>query len=216
VRELRDDFGLQLNEQLTKKKKEGLWALLFLWAQAYNLGPTSLVLSVPLTFQTEILPAHVRAATAGIFWRQAAQPLSLGLLGVLWLGAHLSLAVLFPGTPFFMHALLGLLLWGSVLGMAWVAKRHYEALAAENFKRFEGAPVDVRLEADAYHYSASWGQGQLAWDRFQSLWCLKDVWVLLQHAKDGASVLLPAVSLDDDARDFIVARLHENKAELRR
>jgi hypothetical protein len=158
----------------------------------------------------------VRAATAGIFWRQALQPITLGLLAVLWLGAHLCLAVLFPKTPFFIHTLLALLLWGTVGGTAWIAKRHYEDLAAENFKRFEGAPVQVRLEADAYHYSASWGQGQIPWDRFQSLWCLKEVWVLLQHAKDGASVLLPVTGLDEEARAFILARIAETKAELRR
>jgi hypothetical protein len=183
---------------------------------AYNRALAFSVLPLSLNFQTEIKPKHVRAATAGIFWRQAAQPVILVLLGVLWLGAHLSLAVLFPKTPFFVHALLGLLLWGTVLGMAWVAKRHYEELAAQNFKRFEGAPVQVRLETDAYHYSANWGQGPIAWDRFQSLWCLKEVWVLLQHAKDGVSVLLPAVDLDEEARAFILARLQETKVEMHR
>jgi hypothetical protein len=171
---------------------------------------------LPLQFQTEIAPEHVRAATAGIFWRQALQPIALGFLGVLWLGAHLSLAALFPKTPLFMHALLAFLLWGTVVGMALIARRHYEDLAAENFKRFEGAPVQVRLAADAYHYSAAWGQGQITWDRFQSLWCLKMVWVLLQHAQDGASVLLPAADLDEEARAFLVARIQEGEAELRR
>ncbi len=168
-----------------------------------------------LSFQTEIRPEHVRAATAGIFWRQALQPLVLGPLVVLWLGAHLTLQALFPLTNALMHLSLGLLLGLSVGGMAWVAKRHYEDIAVDNFKRFEGAPVQVSLQADGYGYSASWGQGSIAWGQFQSLWRFKEVWVLLQHQANGISVLLPAQDLDAEAQDFLIERLFEAKAVLK-
>ncbi len=169
-----------------------------------------------LRFQTEILPAHVRAATAGIFWRQLLQPLVLALLAVFWLGAHLTLAALFPQAPRLMHVLLALLLAGTLSGVAWMACRHYQRLALDNFSRFEGAPVQVSLDEDAYHYEAAWGQGRIPWDQVQSLWRLKEVWVLLQHAQGGVSVLLPAASLDDEAREFLVRRLQAAGAELKR
>jgi hypothetical protein len=170
---------------------------------------------LPLRFQTEILPVHVRAATAGIFWRQLLQPLVLALLGVFWLGAHLSLLALLPQAPWLMHVLLALLLLGSLSGVAWLASQHYQSLAQENFRRFEGAPVKVSLEEDAYHYQAAWGQGRIPWEQVQSLWRLKEVWVLLQHAQGGVSVLLPAASLDDEAREFLSRRLKAAGAELK-
>lgn len=168
-----------------------------------------------LQFQAQIQPAHVKAATAGIFWRQALQPLALALAAVLWLGLHLTLRVLFPGAPWFLHTGLALLLASTVGGAAWLAKQHFEAQALANFSRFAEAPARVSLEPDAYAYDAAWGQGRIPWDRFQSLWRFPSVWVLLQHAQGGVSVLLPTESLDDEAKAYLLARLVETKADLR-
>ena len=159
-----------------------------------------------LSFQTEIKPLHVKAATAGIFWRQAMQPLILGALGIFWAGAHLTLAALFAHLPFSIHLSLALLFWGSLWAAAQIASQYYQGIAQKNFQRFEGAPVMVSLEEELYHYNALWGQGSIAWEEFQSLWRFDEVWVLLQHAQDGASVLLPAESLDAEAQAFILGR----------
>lgn len=170
---------------------------------------------MPLQFQAKIEPVHVKAATAGIFWRQALQPLALALAAVLWLGLHLTLWVLFPTAPWFLHAGLALLLASTVGGAAWLAKQHFEGQALQNFSRFAEAPAMVGLEQEAYVYEAAWGQGRLPWDRFQSLWRFPSVWVLLQHSQGGVSVLLPSESLDDEAKAYILARLAETKADLR-
>lgn len=159
------------------------------------------------SFSVLIKPAHVRAATAGIFWRQALRPLSLGILGVFWIGAHLTLQALFRSMPVGIHVSLALLFWGSLAAVAQLASAHYQAEAERNFQRFEGAPAQVRLEADAYVYEASWGQGAIPWTQFQSLWRFNAVWVLLQHAQGGASVLLPTEDLDAEAQAYLVGRL---------
>ena len=169
---------------------------------------------MPLSFQTEIRPVHVRAATAGIFWRQALQPLALGGLGIFWIGAHLTLFVIFARLPWTVHLSLALLFWGSLWAVAQVASQHYQSVAQLNFKRFEGAPVTVSLEEERYHYNALWGMGSIGWNEFQSLWRFKEVWVLLQHVEDGASVLLPAESLDAKAQAFILERFKQAGAKV--
>lgn len=169
---------------------------------------------MPLSFQTDIKPAHVRAATAGIFWRQATQPLALGVLGVFWIGAHLTLQLLFPGIPVSIHLSLGLLFWGSLAAVAQVASAHYQAEAEKNFQRFEDAPVKVRLEPQGYAYEASWGQGLLPWGQFQSVWRFKAVWVLLQHVQGGASVLLPVEDLDAEAQAYLLQQLQAAGAKV--
>jgi len=171
---------------------------------------------LPLAFQTEIKPAHVRAATAGIFWRQVLQPMALGAVAVFWVGAHLTLYVLFARMPWSVHLSLALLFWGSLAAVAQVASQHYQGVAAQNFQRFEGAPARVSLDENAYAYDASWGQGRIEWGRFQSLWRFPTVWVLLQHAQDGASVLLPGESLDEEAKTYLVARLQAVGAKVMR
>ncbi len=149
----------------------------------------------------------MRAATAGIFWRQALQPWALGALGLFWIGAHLTLQLLFAKMPLSIHLSLALLFWGLLLAVAQVASQHYQGVAAENFRRFEGAPVKVSLDGQAYRYDASWGQGSIPWGQFQSLWRFQSVWVLLQHAQGGASVLLPTEGLDADAQAFLIEQL---------
>lgn len=126
---------------------------------------------------------------------------------MLWLGAHLLLRVLFPQGLWVLHLGLALLAWSSLLGVAEVASRYYQGLALENFKRFEGAPADVQLTEEGYQYEAAWGRGRIVWDQFQSLWRLKEVWVLLQHAQGGVSVLLPVESLNAEAKVFLQDRL---------
>jgi hypothetical protein len=164
---------------------------------------------LPLHFQTEIKALHVRAATGGIFRRQVLQPVVLGLVAVFLFGMQLTLHVLFPFIPFFMHLMLALLVFASLAGLVWVLQRHYEKEALANFSRFMGAPVQVHLGAEAYRYSAAWGKGEISWNRFQSLWRFKEVWVLLQHSKGGVSVVLPSDSLDAEAQEFLLARLAE-------
>lgn len=163
---------------------------------------------MPLQFQAEILPDHVREATAGIFWRHAAaQPKAvLGLLFLLGTAQALLWALL-PHLSWCWHAALAALMILSVWIVLASAERYYQGLASRNFSRFRGAPVRISLEESAYCYEAPWGRGTILWSDFQSLWCLKNVWVLLQHAEGGASVLLPQVHLDPDARAFLRARL---------
>jgi hypothetical protein len=169
---------------------------------------------LPLQFQAQVTEDQVRQVTAGIFWRQALQPKLLGAIAVfLIFGQVLLRAVLRQGS-WTLHAGLGLLMLLSVAGVAWVASRHYVGLALQNFQRIVGAPVQVRLDEDAYHFEAAWGQGSLPWTQFQSLWRFEDAWVLLQHAEAGASVVLPAAALDDAARAFLLRKLTEVKGEL--
>jgi hypothetical protein len=168
---------------------------------------------LPLHFQTEVKALHVRAATVGIFRRQVFQPLVLGLVAVFLFGMQLTLHVFFSFVPFIMHLALALLVLASLAGLAWTLQRHYEKEALRNFSRFMGAPIQVRLGPEAYQYSATWGQGQVPWSDFESLWRFKDVWVLLQHRKNGVSVLLPAADLADDAQEFIAERLMRAKME---
>ncbi len=170
---------------------------------------------MPLEFQVEILARHVRSATRGIFWRQVGHPALLGLAAAAWVGAHGVLQALFPATPLSMHLTLAVLFCVTLGGMAWLTNRHYQALALRNFSRIIEAPAQVRLEADAYHYSAPWGEGRIGWGQFQSLWRFKDVWVLLQHSPGGVSVLLPAASLDQEAREFLLQRLRSSGAAVK-
>jgi hypothetical protein len=174
----------------------------------YNGFSRFLRVPLPLQFQTEILPGHVREATAGVFWRHAAaQPKAV--LGLLFLfgTAQALLWALVPALAWPWHAALASLMALSVWIVLASAERYYQGLASRNFSRFKGAPVRISLEEDAYCYEASWGRGTIAWSDFQSLWCLKNVWVLLQHAEGGASVLLPQGDLDPDARAFLKGRL---------
>ena len=159
-------------------------------------------------FSTEITPGHVREATAGIFWRQSlSRPLGVLGLAALLAAAEAGLALVLPGLAWWWYlAFLGLMLL-TALGGLHAACRYYQALALRNFSRFKGSPVRVSLEPDAYRYEASWGSGTIEWSRFQSLWCMKNVWVLLQHAENGASVLLPAADLGQEARDFLKDRM---------
>jgi hypothetical protein len=113
-----------------------------------------------------------------------------------------------------MHALLASCLWGSIGAVAWMACDHYQRQAVLNFSRFEGVPIQVRLDRNAYHYMANWGQGRVPWDQIQSLWRLRHVWVLLQHVQGGVSILLPAESLDDEARGFLVQQVLASGGEL--
>lgn len=159
-------------------------------------------------FSTEITPEHVQEATAGIFWRHTAfQPLAALGLAVLLAAAEAVLLLALPGLAWWWYCVfLGLMLLLALAGLV-AACRHYQRLALRNFGRFKGAPVRVSLEPDAYCYEASWGSGAIEWTRFQSLWRLKNVWVLLQHAENGASVLLPAADLGQEARNFLKDRL---------
>jgi hypothetical protein len=170
---------------------------------------------LPLQFQAQVSEAQVREATAGIFWRQVLQPKLLAVLGVILLFGQLLLSVVMTDGNLVLRAALALLMLLSALGMAWVASRYYQGVALRNFERIQAAPVRVRLDEDAYCFEAAWGQGSLPWERFQSLWRLKQVWVLLQHAQDGASVLLPAESLAEDARAFLEQKIASVNGELR-
>lgn len=168
-----------------------------------------------LTFEAELSPAHVREATAGIFWRQVTKPVVLaGVVGLFWLAQLLLWAVLHARYPK-LHVMLFLIMVATCLFLYLGASRHYIELALQNFKRFHGQPVQVRLEEDAYHYQADWGSGAIEWGQFQSLWCFPGVWVLLQHLPNGISVLLPAASLSAEAREFLLRKLQDLKAEVR-
>jgi len=169
---------------------------------------------VSLLLSVELLPEHVREATDGVFRRQLAKPVVLaGALGLLLICQGLLWAVL-PWAGWWLHAMLFLLMVFSLLVAAVVAGRHFQNLALRNFQRFAGEPAQVRLDEQAYHYQASWGQGAIEWARFDSLWKLPKVWVLLQHQEDGVSVLLPTEALDDDARTFIQRKLAERGAQV--
>lgn len=169
-----------------------------------------------LVFKAEIKPAQVREATAGIFWRQVRQPkLLLALLALLLLTQALLYAVL-PQIVWSVRALLLALMLFSLAGFGFAASQYYQTLALRNFIRFKGEPVQVELDEQAYRYSASWGQGAIEWERFQSLWRFPGVWVLLQHAPDGASVLLPTDDLSPEARAFIQRKISASDAGKRR
>jgi len=174
------------------------------------------VIFLPLQFQTELKPEHVREATAAIFWRQTlGQPLSL--LGFLVLVA-VALGVfvaLVPGWTWWWYAVsLGLMI-AVVFGVLAMASRYYQELALHNFSRFKDAPVRVSLEQGAYRYEAAWGEGAIEWTRFQSLWCLKNAWVLLQHVENGASVVLPVLDLDGASKTFLKERMAQVGAQVR-
>jgi hypothetical protein len=110
---------------------------------------------------------------------------------------------------------LTLLMLLSVFGVAELAARYFVGLAQANFVKITASPVTVRLDEDAYRFEADWGRGELPWSQFQSLWRFPNVWVLLQHAESGASVVLPAAALDDVARAFLLRKLAEVNGELR-
>jgi hypothetical protein len=162
-----------------------------------------------------LTPAQVREATVGIFFKQATKPLVLaGGVGLFWLAQAMLWALLYARYPK-LHVMLFLIMAATCLFLYLGARRHYIDLALNNFQRFHGQPVKVRLEEDAYHYQASWGEGSIEWAQFQSLWCFKGVWVLLQHLPNGISVLLPAGALDEEARGFLRGKLLAVKAEVK-
>ncbi len=162
---------------------------------------------MPLSFSVSIEPAHVRAATAGIFRRQALQPKIVGGFVALVLLSQALLRALVPQVQWSWHAASALLMLGSFGLLAWLISRHYEGVALKNFALFHGQPAQVRLDEAGYHFDASWGRGSIAWDKFESLWRFSGVWVLLQHVPGGFSVLLPADALDEEARAFICAKV---------
>jgi hypothetical protein len=160
-------------------------------------------------------PEHVREATAGIYRRQVAKPLVIaGLIGLMAVAQGLLWAVA-PSAPWGLHVMLGALLLFSVFGTLYTAGRYYESLAIRNFKRFEGQVAQARLDPQGYHYKAAWGSGTVPWARVDSLWCLAGVWVLLEHADQGVSVLLPVADLDAEAQAFLKQRLAERGALVR-
>ena len=162
---------------------------------------------MPLQFSTELKPEHVREATTGIFLRQISKPIIFAGVAVLFVAVQAILWVLVPALSWQWHTVLAALMAVSVGGAVLFAGLYYQELALRNFRRFKGAPVRASLEDSAYRYEAGWGSGSIEWTRFQSLWCLKGVWVLLQHSEGGVSVLLPAGDLDGEARDFLKARM---------
>jgi hypothetical protein len=173
---------------------------------------------LPLHFQAQVTRAHVAESTRGIFWRQARQPKVLAVLAALLLLAQVLISALFRHNQdgnLLVRGMLTLLMLLSILGVAELAARYYVGLAQANFKRIVEAPVSVRLDEDAYRFEAPWGAGTLPWSLFQSLWLFEHSWVLLQHAEDGASVVLPAAALDDEARAFLLRKLADVNGELR-
>lgn len=167
-----------------------------------------------LLLSVELLPDHVREATDGVFRRQLTKPIVLfGALGLLLLCQGL-LWVVLPQAGWWLHGMLLLLMVFSLLVAAVVAGRHFQDLALRNFQRFAGQSAQVRLDEDAYHYQASWGQGAIEWARFDSLWKLPRVWVLLQHQEHGVSVLLPTGDLNDEAQAFILRKMAERGAQV--
>ena len=171
--------------------------------------------AVPLSFTVNLQPRHVRDATRGIFRRQVLKPGVLaGLAGLLVLGQALLWALL-PKAGGILHGMLAVLMLVSVWGALALAGRHYESLALSNFRRFEGQPAQARLDLEGYHYQANWGAGTVPWGRVDSLWCLPEVWVLLEHTDKGVSVLLPLADLDTEAQAYLKVRLRERGAELR-
>lgn len=167
-----------------------------------------------LQFRSELTPAHVREATAGIFWRQVTKPLVLSGAAAVFAAAQGILWAVLPGFGWQWHAALAGMMSAGLAGGLAFASSHYQSLALANFARFKGAPVEASLERDSYRYAADWGSGSIEWSRFQSLWCLDGVWVLLQHAEGGASVLLPSADLDEEARGFLRQRMAEVRAEV--
>ena len=165
-----------------------------------------------LQFSVQILPQQVREATRGIFWRQVTQVRALLILAGLLLLMQALLWALIPQAGWILHVLLLILLLSSALALAFFAARYYEGLALRNFTRFQGAPVAVSLDEEAYRYQAAWGQGGIPWGDFDSLWRFNGVWVLLQHRQGGVSVLLPSDGLDEEARAFIVRKVGQGKA----
>jgi hypothetical protein len=171
---------------------------------------------VPLQFQTEIKPQHVKEATAGIFWRQTVgQPVSIACLLVLFAVAQGVIMATVRGLLWWRYAGFAVFMAATGLSALFMVGRYYQELALRNFSRFKDEPVRVSLDPDAYRYEAAWGAGAVEWSRFQSLWTLENVWVLLQHAENGASVLLPAADLDGDARAYIKVRMAETGATVR-
>jgi hypothetical protein len=170
---------------------------------------------VPLSFQVNLKPEHVRQATAGIYRRQVLKPVVIGgLLGLLAVIEGLFWAVL-PQAPWSLRALLAVMAVLSVIGTLYTAGRYYESLAVRNFQRFQGQPAQARLDEEGYHYQASWGSGLVPWAKVDSLWCLPAVWVLLEHADKGVSVLLPVADLDAEAQAYLKARMQARGALVR-
>jgi len=171
---------------------------------------------VPLQFQTEIKSAHVKDATSGIFWRQTVgQPVSVLCLLGLFAAAQGILMATVRGLVWWWYLGFAVLMAATGLGALFIVGRYYQQLAIHNFSRFKDEPVRISLDRDAYRYEAAWGAGAIEWSRFQSLWRMKHVWVLLQHAENGASVLLPAADLDGDVRGFLTTRMAEVGATVR-
>jgi hypothetical protein len=158
---------------------------------------------------------HVREATAGIYRRQVSKPVVIaGLLGLMAVAQGLLWAMV-PTAVWGLHAMLGVLILFSVVGTLITAGRYYQSVAVRNFKRFEGQPANARLDEQGYHYQAQWGSGVVPWARVDSLWCLPGVWVLLEHADKGVSVLLPVADLDAEAQAYLKARLADRGAEVK-
>ena len=170
---------------------------------------------MPLTFQAHITPALARLATRGIFWRQVWHWKVLAGAGSFLLGLLLVSRVLLGGAGWAAAGMLATLAGSSMLAAAWVVCERAVEQAARNFVRFEGAPATVRLAEGAYAFQAPWGSGNIQWRDFHSLWRFEAVWVLLQHKAGGTSVLLPTDAMDEEARDFVLARLSEAKVELK-
>jgi hypothetical protein len=158
----------------------------------------------------------VKAATAGIFWRQTVgQAAPVACIFVLFAVALGTIIAAVPGLLWWWYAGVAVLMAATGFCALFIAGRYYQELALRNFSRFKDEPVRISLDPDAYRYQAAWGSGAIEWTRFQSLWCMERVWVLLQHAENGASVLLPAADLDGDARDFLRARMVDVGAKVR-
>lgn len=170
---------------------------------------------MPLAFEVNLKREHVRQATAGIYRRQLLKPMVVtGAIGLLILGQGLFWAVL-PQAHWVLRIMLAVLMVLSLMGTVYTAGRYYQSLAIRNFQRFEGQPAQARLDDEGYHYQASWGSGTVPWARFDSLWCLPGVWVLLEHADKGVSVLLPVADLDAEAQAYLKARLQGRGAQVR-
>lgn len=168
---------------------------------------------MPLQFSVEISPAQVREATAGIFWRQVTQWRLLLGIGALMGLAQATLWAVLPQAGWVLHAMLAVLLIISAVALGAFASRYYQELALRNFQRLHGQPVQVELDEEAYRYQAQWGRGSIPWATFESLWRFPSVWVLLQHAQGGVSVLLPTDGLDEAAQAHILRKLGEHKAQ---
>jgi len=100
----------------------------------------------------------------------------------------------------------------SLLGPGMLVGRLKQNVQA-HFRKFGSYDVVFRIDDDGISTKTPTAHSRMTWDKFETLWCLPDIWIL--YVTKRSFDILPADKVAGEVGDFIVEKVRANGGEVK-